>query len=299
MTNPSSSKKSAALRIGAHTSASGGAYHALYEAKSIGANVTQFFTANQRRWESKPIDKAQIDLWKKAKEETGIYETMSHASYLINLAAPDPVNLQKSFVAMQREIERCLALEVKWLNFHPGSSVNGNETEGLDRIVSSLLALDSLLPDDRLEILLELTAGQGTQLGAKFEEIRYIIDRTKDKLPIGVCLDTCHVFAAGYDLRGIEGWNKVLSELDEKIGLKYLRALHLNDSIKDLGSHVDRHAPLGEGKIGWECFFGIVTNSKSAHLPMFLETPLGVDRWKEEIRKLREVAGSKERTSFP
>lgn len=281
------------LRLGAHTSAAGGVHHALYEAASIGANVTQFFTANQRRWNSPQISKEQVELWKKAQEETGIAEVMSHDSYLINLAAPDEENRQKSLRAMRDEIARCKDLNVTWLNFHPGSYVSSNEQEGLDTIVKSLKEIESSLEGTDLWMLLEATAGQGTQLGFRFEQLAYILSEMKGRMRLGVCIDTCHVFAAGYDIRGQKGWSEMLTLFDQVVGLEYLKALHVNDSMKDFGKRVDRHAALGEGFIGWETFEAMVQDPRSCHLPMFLETPLGVERWKEEILQLRHLANRK------
>lgn len=278
------------LRIGAHTSASGGVHQALYEAKSIGANVTQLFTANQRRWDSPLIEDHQLALWKKAQDETGIYEVMSHDSYLINFAAIDEEILSKSLQAIKREIQRCRKLGVKWLNFHPGSSVDGDEARGLHTIVKSLKNLREECPDEKLMLLLEATAGQGTQLGCKLEHLAYIIREVGGCIPLGVCIDTCHVFAAGYDIRAREGWSNFLQLFDQIVGLRFLQALHLNDSVKDLGLRVDRHAALGLGKIGYETFFAIVKDPRSRGLPMFLETPLGVDVWREEIAQLRKAA---------
>jgi deoxyribonuclease-4 len=285
-------KESETLRLGAHTSAAGGVHNALYEAASIGANITQFFTANQRRWQSPDLAFHQIELWKKAQDETGIFEVMSHDSYLINLAAPDEENWQKSMQAMRQEIKRCRALGVTWLNFHPGSYVGSSEQEGLDKIVASLKALEPDLAGSDLWMLLEATAGQGTQLGYRFEHLAYILKRVKGSIRLGVCVDTCHAFAAGYDLRGYEGWKTTFDLFDQIVGLEHLKALHVNDSLKALGKRVDRHAALGQGCIGWESFEAMVLDPRTRKLPMFLETPLGNECWREEIKQLRHLITS-------
>jgi deoxyribonuclease-4 len=212
---------------------------------------------------------------------------------LINLAAPDEINWQKSLLALKEEIARCRAFNVTWLNFHPGSFVSSSEQEGLDKIILGLKEMESALEGSNLWMLLEATAGQGTQLGFKFEHLDYILKAMKGRMRLGVCIDTCHIFAAGYDIRKKEGWNQTITEFDRVVGLEYLQALHVNDSLKDLGKKVDRHAALGEGCIGWETFEAMVQDPRTAHLPMFLETPLGTERWKEEIIQLRHFATRK------
>ncbi|HEV8053125.1 MAG TPA: deoxyribonuclease IV [Parachlamydiaceae bacterium] len=280
----------AELLIGAHTSAAGGAFQALLEGQRIGATTIQFFTANQKRWTSKPLDQAAIDLYKDTLKETGIKKVMSHDSYLINLGSPSPENLEKSLVAFRQEIERCKQLEVTFLNFHPGAALKSDPQQCLDLISDSLLQMQDLLEDGRLRLLLEATAGQGSCVGYTFEQLAYIKDKVHGKLPIGVCIDTCHIFAAGYDLRTAEACDKTISEFDAVVGLEHLYAFHLNDSLKGLGSRVDRHAPLGEGLIGLECFRFLMTDPRTRDLPMYLETPEGPSLWEKEIRMLRDLA---------
>lgn len=278
------------LLIGAHTSAAGGAYHALLEGRDIGATTIQLFTANQKRWLGKPLDKTSIDLWQSTLKETGLKQIMSHDSYLINLGSPDPEGLQKSREAFLQEIERCLQLEVSYLNFHPGAALKESPQLCLDRICESLLSFESLVADSSLRLLLETTAGQGSCVGWKFEEIAYIVNKVKDRIPIGVCIDTCHIFAAGYDIRTPEAWNQTLKEFDRIIGLKHLYAFHLNDSAKPLGSRVDRHKPLGEGEIGLESFKFLMRDPRTRELPKYLETPDGPPLWVKEIALLRKLA---------
>jgi deoxyribonuclease IV len=278
------------LLIGAHCSAAGGVFNALYEGQSIGATTIQLFTANQRTWASKPIEDEVVEKWKQALDETGLKEIMSHDSYLINLGAPDPENLRKSRHLFEQEIERCLTLGISYLNFHPGAAIDDPVEKCLDRIVWSLLATAPLLEGGKTTLLLETTAGQGSSVGYRFEEIGYILERVKGQLPIGVCFDTCHCFCAGYDLRTAEEWDKTLQEFDQLIGLENLRAFHVNDSLKPFASRKDRHACLGKGEIGIEAFRCLMTDRRTRDIPKYLETPEGPACWKEEIKMLRQFA---------
>lgn len=282
--------KSDELLIGAHTSAAGGAFQALMEGKRIGATTIQFFTANQKRWISKPLDKQAIDQWHETLKETGIRQVMSHDSYLINLGSFNPENLQKSLTAFRQEIERCKQLGLTFLNFHPGAALDSDPQHCLDKIVESLLQMKDIVGDGQLRLLLEATAGQGSSLGYTFEQLAYIMDKLHGELPIGICIDTCHIFAAGYDLRTAAACNQTFSEFDKIVGIKHLYALHLNDSLKPLGSRVDRHASLGKGLIGLECFRFLMNDPRTRNLPKYLETPEGPAVWEQEIRMLREFA---------
>lgn len=278
------------LFIGAHTSAQGGAHNALLEGQAIGATTIQFFTANQKRWRGNTISEKDIALWKKTLEETGIQKVMSHDSYLINLGSPNPEGLHKSRIAFGLELERCHALELSFLNFHPGTALDSSVEECLEKIVESLLEFESAVNKGPTRLLIESTAGQGSSIGYKLEHLGFLIDRLHRKLKIGVCLDTCHLFAAGYDISGPNGWNTVLEEFDNKVGLKHLYALHVNDSKKELGSRVDRHACLGEGFIGIESFKAMMQHPALKDLPKYLETPEGPPTWKKEIELLRSFA---------
>lgn len=279
------------LLIGAHTSAAGGVHNALIEGKKIGATTIQLFTANQRQWKSKPLTQEAIALWKETLQETGLKKIMSHDSYLINLGAPVPENLQKSKDAFIREIERCTQLEIAYLNFHPGAALKDDPQHCLDRICESLLLMEPHMEGSPTRLLLESTAGQGSTMGYKFEHLAYIIEKVKHKIPIGVCIDTCHSFVAGYDLRTKEAVNATLNEFDTVVGLEHLYAFHFNDSVKGLGSRVDRHKPLGEGEIGIDCFKTLMQDPRTRELPKYLETPDGPDLWVKEIALLREFAG--------
>jgi deoxyribonuclease-4 len=278
------------LLIGAHTSAAGGAYRALLEGKKIGATTVQLFTANQRRWESKPLSQKEIDMWHATVKETGMTEVMSHDSYLINLGAPSEENLLKSRKTFREEILRCLELGISYLNFHPGAALTEDPQQCLDRIAESLLQFEELLANGTTRLLLETTAGQGSNQGHRFEQLAYIIEKVEKRIPVGVCIDTCHIFVAGYDIRTPEAWDKTLKEFEQTVGLKKLYAFHLNDSLKGLGSRVDRHKPLGEGMIGIECFRFLMQDPRTREIPKFLETPGGLELWEKEIRLLREFA---------
>ncbi|MBS0622479.1 MAG: deoxyribonuclease IV [Verrucomicrobia bacterium] len=276
--------------IGAHTSAAGGPHNALYEGQSIGATTIQLFTSNQKQWQGRALTEELLSQWEQALEETSIQKVMSHDSYLINLGSAKPDLLKKSRHAFEEEIKRCLQLNLSFLNFHPGAAVDSTAEECIATICESLLLYEELLADSSLTLLLETTAGQGTSVGWQFEQLGAIIDKVSKHIPIGVCIDTCHIFAAGYDIRTKEGWDTTLKQFDTAIGLDYLCAFHLNDSVKGLGSRVDRHAHLGEGEIGIDCFKVMMTHPKLRHLPKYLETPGGPSYWEGEIATLRRFA---------
>ena len=283
------------LKIGAHMSISNGFDGALFDAESIQATTMQIFTANQRQWTHKKIDPLQSAAYGRALAASSIREVMSHASYLINLGSPDEETLAKSRQAFREEIDRCLALQISYLTFHPGAALKGSREQCLDRIVESLLQLEPVFSGkEGPRLLIEMTAGQGTVVGSRFEEIASLLDRTKGKLPMGVCVDTCHIFAAGYDLRTEKALQETLFQFDRIVGIDMIQALHINDSHKGLGSKVDRHSPLGEGMIGLEGFRAIVRHPVLSTLPMYLETPGGLDLWKREIALLQQLQHKRE-----
>lgn len=275
-------------RIGAHTSAAGGSFAALYQGQEIGASTIQLFTSNQKQWQGREIPMEEVTLWHQAREETGIDEVMSHASYLLNLGSPKIDLWKKSQVALREEIERCHLLQISYLNFHPGVATDGDVEGCLDRIVKSLLQMEDLVSQGKTRLLLETTAGQGSSVGHTFEHLSYIIQNVGKKIPIGVTIDTCHIFVAGYDIRTSTAWEKTLSQFDETIGLSHLCAFHINDSMKEFSSKVDRHASLGKGQIGIESFRFLQQSPKTRHLPKYLETPEGPSVWKREIALLSE-----------
>jgi deoxyribonuclease IV len=284
--------KAKELLIGAHTSIAGGVFNALLQGKEIGATTIQMFTANQRQWAGKPLTQDIIDKWHETLKETGLQDIMSHDSYLINLGSPDPEILQKSRKSFREETERCLQLGISYLNFHPGAATDGNVEQCLDTICESILELEGLLQNSSLRLLLEATAGQGSAVGYRFEQLAYILKKVGKRIPIGVCIDTCHIFVAGYDLRTAEACDATFKEFDRIVGLNNLYAFHLNDSLKGLGSRVDRHKHLGQGEIGIECFKFLMQDPRTKNIPKYLETPEGPPMWVKEIKMLREFANS-------
>ena len=277
--------------FGAHVSASGGADNAPANAHAIGATAFALFTKNQRQWVAKPLTAGEIDAFRKACDTYGYRpeQILPHDSYLINLGHPEKEALEKSRAAFLDEMQRCELLGLDRLNFHPGSHLQKiTEEESLGRIAESInIALDKTRG---VTAVIENTAGQGSNLGFRFEHLRYLIDRVEDKSRVGVCIDTCHAFAAGYDLRTAEACDATFAELDRVVGFGYLKGMHLNDAMKILGSRVDRHMPLGEGMIGMECFRYIARDERFDGIPLILETP-DETRWNEEIARLKAFAG--------
>ena len=276
--------------FGAHVSASGGVENAIKNAKNIGATAFALFTKNQRQWIAPALTDSQVETFKAMAEEAGYRaeHILPHDSYLINLGHPDEDGLEKSRESFFEEMARCERLGLDRLNFHPGSHLKRISEEGsLDRIAESINM--ALARTKGVTAVLENTAGQGSNLGFKFEHLAYIIERVEDKSRVGVCLDTCHTFAAGYDLRTREACDATFAEFDRVVGFKYLRGMHLNDAMRPLGSRIDRHSPLGEGEIGWECFRYIAQDPRFDNIPLILETP-DEERWAKEIEILNNFA---------
>ena len=276
--------------FGAHVSASGGIERAVSNAIDIGATAFALFTKNQRQWIAPPLSDKQIAIFIEACTKAGYSaaQILPHDSYLINLGHPDEDGLAKSRESFLEEMQRCEQLHLDRLNFHPGSHLKRISEEGsLERIAESInIALERT---SGVTAVLENTAGQGSNLGYKFEHLAYIIERVEDKSRVGVCLDTCHTFAAGYDLRTREACDATFAEFDHIIGFNYLRGIHLNDAMRPLGSRIDRHSPLGEGEIGWTCFEYIASDPRFDNIPIILETP-DESRWAEEIATLKRFA---------
>ncbi len=273
-------------KIGAHVSASGGVENAPVNAEKIKAKAFALFTKNQRRWDAKALTEESIQKFKTRCKDLDFKPEciLPHDSYLINLGHPEKSAHEKSRAAFLDELSRCEQLGLCYLNFHPGSHLKQiSEEQCLDRIAESInLAIEqteSVIP------VIENTAGQGSNLGFKFEHLAHIIDSVNDKDRIGVCLDTCHTFTAGYDLRTSEACEKTFAEFDNVVGFQFLKAMHLNDSKPDLGSRVDRHHSIGQGKIGIEGFRYIMNDSRFDEIPMILET-IDDSIWKEEIELL-------------
>ncbi len=273
--------------IGAHVSASGGVDNAPRNAKAIGATAFALFTKNQRQWSAAPLTTAQVELFRAACQEGGYSpaQILPHDSYLINLGHPEEEGLEKSRAAFIEEMQRCEALGLDRLNFHPGSHLKKiSIEESLDRVAESInIALERTVG---VTAVIENTAGQGSNLGFAFEHLAHIIERVEDKRRVGVCLDTCHTFAAGYDLASTEACAATFELFDKIVGFKFLRGMHLNDAMKPVGSRVDRHAPLGDGHIGMACFEYIMRDVRFDGIPLVLETP-DEARWAEEIALLK------------
>lgn len=272
--------------IGAHVSASGGVENAPLNAHAIGAKAFALFTRNQRQWKSAPLSKKSITLFKDRCEEFGYKaeHILPHDSYLINLGHPEAEGLQKSREAFLDEMQRCEQLGLDRLNFHPGSHLNkiGVE-ECLTRIAESInWALDQT---SGVCAVLENTAGQGSNLGHTFEQLAYIIDKVEDKSRVGVCIDTAHTLAAGYEIRTVESFTDTFKKFDEIIGFSYLRGMHINDSKKELATRVDRHDSIGKGFMGLTTFELLMKDARFDHIPLILETP-DESVWAEEIASL-------------
>ena len=272
-------------KIGAHVSVSGGVEMAPVNALGIGADAFALFTKNQRQWVAKPLSVESVTLFKENCEKEGfdIRYILPHDSYLINLGHPDREGMEKSRAAFLDEMRRCELLGLKMLNFHPGSHLNKISIEKcLDRIAESVnMTLDKTTG---VTAVIENTAGQGSNVGNEFWHLRYIIDKVEDKSRVGVCLDTCHTYTAGYDI--VNEYDRVFTEFDEVVGRNYLCAIHLNDSKKPLGSRVDRHDSIGKGLIGIDFFRRFMQDSRFNDMPVILETPDDTI-WRDEIKMLR------------
>ncbi|MDD3210790.1 deoxyribonuclease IV [Bacteroides graminisolvens] len=274
--------------LGAHVSASGGVEYAPVNAHEIGANAFALFTKNQRQWVSKPLTAESIDLFQQNCQKYGFLPEyiLPHDSYLINLGHPEEEGLTKSRAAFLDEMQRCEQLGLKLLNFHPGSHLNKIDTEAcLSRIAESInIVLDKT---KGVTAVIENTAGQGSNLGNEFWHLRYIIDKVEDKSRVGVCLDTCHTFTAGYNF--LQDYDQVFNAFEQEVGFSFLRGIHLNDSKKEVGSRVDRHDSIGQGYIGNAFFERLMKDTRFDNLPIILETP-DETLWAKEIAWLRAIS---------
>ena len=261
--------------LGAHMSIAGGYYKAVIAANNAGCDCVQVFTKNNNQWRAKPITDDDATRFVEAMKEHSIADPLSHASYLINLASPKEELRTKSIDAMIVELERAHQLEIPHVVFHPGSFTTSSEPEGLDAIVDSLNTI--LQRTDKLASipLLENTAGQGSNLGWKFEHLAYIIDSVSESERLGVCIDTCHTFAAGHPLGSTQEYSSTIQAMDETFGIEKIKAFHLNDSKKEFGSRKDRHEHIGEGEMGIEPFVNLINDSRFEDTPMYLETEKG------------------------
>ncbi len=275
--------------VGAHVSAAGGVENAPVNARDIGAGAFALFVKNQRQWSAKPLTTESIERFKKNCTLLGYRpeHILPHDSYLINLGHPEKEKREKSIRAFSDEVHRCMQLGITKINFHPGSHLKViSETACLDLIADSINTV--LHGSEGVTLLLENTAGQGSNVGYRFEHLAHIIDKVDDKTRIGVCLDTCHTFAAGYALCDKDGYNKTFEQFDRLIGMNHLKAMHLNDSKKEMGSRVDRHDNLGHGLMGWAPFEFIMNDPRFDEMPLILETPDSA-LWAGEIEKLKAL----------
>ncbi len=275
--------------IGAHVSISGGVENAPVNAHQIGAKAFALFTKNQRQWVASPYSVDNVELFHQRCQEFGYTaeHILPHDSYLINLGNPEKGALEKSRAAFLDEMHRCEQLGLKLLNFHPGSSLKKvSDEECLGIIAESInVVLDQT---KGVCAVIENTAGQGSNLGYTFEQLAYIIDKVEDKDRVGVCIDTCHAFAAGYDLKSESGFQETFEHFENVIGFKYLKGMHLNDSKKGVGSHVDRHEVIGKGELGIDTFRMLMNDVRFDHIPLILETP-DEENWAQEIQMLYQL----------
>lgn len=276
------------ILVGSHISSAGELHLAFARGESIGCTVMQIFTKSSRQWFSKKIKDDEIETFKQSAKKSSIKIIVSHAGYLINIASSNKVTLHKSIKSLTDEIDRCESLGIPYLVLHPGSHVGAGEEKGIELIAQNIdIALDAV--PGKTVILLENMAGQGTNLGYKFEQLQNIIDLCKNKKRLGVCFDTCHAFAAGYDISTHETYKETLRAFDKIIGLEKLKAIHINNSSGALGSKVDRHAPLDDGKIPLEAFKLIMNDKNLIDIPKILETPSDSEMklWAKEIKVLK------------
>lgn len=277
-------------RLGAHMSIAGGVDKALWRGQQVGCETVQIFTKSPNRWAAKPLDPADVQRFRAARRETGIEPVWAHDAYLINLAAPEEPLWRRSLEAFVDEVERCQILGLPYLVTHAGAHKGSGEDVGLARIVEALDIACRRTTGSPVQILLETTAGQGSYLGYRFEHLAWIIEHAACPERLGVCFDTCHAFAAGYELRTPEGYEETWAQFDALVGLERLKVFHLNDALKELGSRVDRHTHIGEGELGLAAFGMLLNDPRFCDHPMVLETPKGPDM-EEDRRNLALLRG--------
>ncbi|SDL31531.1 Endonuclease IV [Maridesulfovibrio ferrireducens] len=265
------------MYIGAHMPITGGIDKAVDRIMSINGTALQIFTHNQRQWKVNPLENETVDAFKKRRQEWGNYPVSVHDSYLINLASPKPENALKSVKAFAQELARTERLGIEYVVTHPGSHLGSGKVEALERYVANIDLAIAMSETEEVMVLIENTAGQGTNLGSRFGELATILEDSGYTDRMGVCFDTCHAFAAGYDLRSPETYNQVFDRFDQLIGLDFIRFFHLNDCKEDLGAHKDRHENIGKGKIGIEGFRSLINDARFSTIPKVIETPKGED----------------------
>jgi deoxyribonuclease IV len=280
--------------LGAHTSIRGGVSNAIELAEKLEFNTMQIFTKNNNRWAAKPFTLDEVKYFRERVKSSPIKTVIAHDSYLINLCATDKQMLNKSIDSFIDELTRCELLGIPYLNFHPGSHCGAGEEEGIKVIADSINEAHDKTKDFEVSTMLELTAGQGSAIGYRFEHLRKIIDLVDQPERMSICIDTAHLFAAGYDFRTKETYEKTFSDFDKIIGLKRLKCFHINDSKKELGSRVDRHEHIGQGKIGLEGFRLLMNDKRFFKIPKILETPKGKEMLEdiENLKVLRSLIES-------
>ncbi len=261
------------LELGSHLSIAGGVDKAIDRAVALGLTSLQIFTKNASQWAAKPLEPDVVDRFHDKLQQSALKRVVAHDSYLINIASPDNVMWEKSIDALKIELDRCDILRVPYLVSHPGAHMGNGVEAGIDRVAAAVNRIHTELPDGEPSIAIETTAGQGTTLGRSFEEIAQMIDAIDDKSRVSVCLDTCHIFAAGYDITNRESYEQTIRQFDEIIGLQYLAVIHLNDSMKGLGSLRDRHTHIGDGEVGAEAFRFLLNDPRLDGIAGILETP--------------------------
>ena len=283
------------MRLGAHESIAGGLVNAFERGHSATCDAIQIFTKSSRQWRARPLSAAEIAAWRERMDAEatsgGISPVVVHSSYLINVGSPKAATWQKSYDALQVEVERCEALGVRHLVLHPGSHLKAGEEVGLANVARALSQLHAATPGFQATVCLEGMAGQGTNLGYTFEQLAWLLEHTDQGERLGICLDSCHLYAAGYDVRTPEGYAETMDAFDRVIGLERLQVVHLNDSVQELGSRRDRHTHIGAGTIGLEGFRNLVNDPRLAHLPGLLETDKSDDLHEdvENLARLRSL----------
>jgi deoxyribonuclease-4 len=278
-----------APRLGAHVSVAGGMPRAIERATDLGCTAIQVFVKNQQQWRGRRIPELEAAAFRTARTASTIVAAMAHASYLVNLATPDDALYLRSIAEMEDEMRRCANLGIESLVVHPGAHLGSGEAAGVRRVADAVRRLIARPGLERVSILLESTAGQGTCIGHRFEHLGRVLAEADCGARLGVCIDTCHVLAAGYDLRSPRGYEAVFGELERVVGLGAVRAFHLNDSKTPLGSRVDRHAPIGQGHLGRKAFSRLLRDPRFAGLPMVLEVPGGVEGYRRDLALLRRM----------
>jgi len=292
-------------RFGAHMSIAGGLHRAFERAERVGCDCLQVFVKNQRQWRAPPITEAERHAWHRAKEASPVRPVLAHAAYLINLASPDRALWRRSIEAFVEELRRCALLGIDALIVHPGSHRGRGEAWGLKRVAEALDRIHERTEELNVRTVLETTAGQGSCLGQRFEHLAEIISRVREPKRVGICIDTCHIFAGGYELRTQEGYEATMAHLDAQVGLERIVAFHVNDSMQPLASRRDRHTAIGRGELGRHAFRRLINDPRFFRRPMILETPKGTDARGRDLDRVnlaalrRLIARNRERRGSP